>query len=77
MLNVVIMHVHVIHINGFVHDYSNSIANALEFMQSCTKPFIYQPTYHSIYLNSYEAKSMMQLLHSVVLMFLLISGIPF
>ena len=30
---------HVItHIDGFVQDCSNSIANALELLQSCTKP---------------------------------------
>ena len=29
------------HINGLVQDCSNSIANTLEFMQSCTKPVIY------------------------------------
>ena len=30
-----------IHIDGFVHDCSNSIANALEILQSCTKPSIW------------------------------------
>ena len=29
------------HIDGIVQDCSNSIANALELMQSCTKPLIY------------------------------------
>ena len=29
------------HINGLVQDCSNSIANALELLQSCTKPSIY------------------------------------
>ena len=28
-------------IDGLVQDCSNSIANALEFLQSCTKPSIY------------------------------------
>ena len=27
-----------LHIDGLVQDYSNSIANALELLQSCTKP---------------------------------------
>ena len=31
----------VIHINGLVQDCSNSIANELELLQSCTKPSIY------------------------------------
>ena len=31
----------IIHINGLVQDCSNSIANALELLQSCTKPSIY------------------------------------
>ena len=31
------------HIDGFVQDCSNSIANALELLQSCTKPSIYRP----------------------------------
>ena len=35
-------------INGLVQDYSNSIANALELLQSCTKPVIY----HSIIKNN-------------------------
>ena len=30
-----------IDIDGLVHDCSNSIANALELLQSCTKPPIY------------------------------------
>ena len=30
----------IIQIDGFVHDCSNSIANALELLQSCTKPSI-------------------------------------
>ena len=29
------------HFNGLVQDYSNSIANALVLLQSCTKPFIW------------------------------------
>ena len=29
------------HIDGLVQDCSNSIANALELLQSCTKPSIY------------------------------------
>ena len=29
------------YINGLVQDYSNSIANALELLQSCTEPLIY------------------------------------
>ena len=34
---------HFIHqdIDGLVQDYSNSIANALELLQSCTEPLIY------------------------------------
>ena len=31
-----------LHINGLVQDCSNSIANALELLQSCTKPLIWQ-----------------------------------
>ena len=30
------------YIDGFVHDCSNSIANALELLQSYTKPSVYQ-----------------------------------
>ena len=30
-----------LHINGLVQDCSNSIANALELLQSCTKPLIW------------------------------------
>ena len=30
----------VVYINGLVQDCSNSIANALELLQSCTKPLI-------------------------------------
>ena len=29
------------HFDGLAQDYSNSIANALELLQSCTKPSIY------------------------------------
>ena len=29
------------HVDGFVQDCSNSIANALEILQSCTKPSIW------------------------------------
>ena len=29
-----------VHIDGLVQDYSNSIAKALELLQSCTKPSI-------------------------------------
>ena len=29
------------YIDGLVQDCSNSIANALELLQSCTKPYIY------------------------------------
>ena len=32
------------HIDGLVQDCSNSIANALELLQSCSKPSIYQTT---------------------------------
>ena len=32
-------------INGLVQDGNNSIANALELLQSCTKPLIYIYTY--------------------------------
>ena len=32
---------HKIYINSLVQDCSNSIANALELLQSCTKPSIY------------------------------------
>ena len=30
-----------VYFNGFVQDCSNSIANTLELMQSCTKPLIW------------------------------------
>ena len=30
------------HIDGLVHNYSNYIANALELLQSCTKPLMYK-----------------------------------
>ena len=43
-------HIH-IYIDGSVQDYSNSIANALELLQSCTKPSIY--TYMHIYIHTY------------------------
>ena len=29
------------HINGLVQDFSNSIANAMELLQSCIKPAIF------------------------------------
>ena len=29
------------YIDGLVQDYSNSIANALELLQSCTKPSVF------------------------------------
>ena len=32
------------YIDGLVHDCSNAIANALELLQSCTKPSIYSVT---------------------------------
>ena len=35
-------HVYPIHIDVLVQDCSNSIANALELLQSCTKPSIYK-----------------------------------
>ena len=33
-------YVYIHHIDGLVQDWSNSIANALELLQSCTKPSI-------------------------------------
>ena len=33
-----------LYINGLVQDYSNPIANALELLQSCTKPSVYTTT---------------------------------
>ena len=30
------------YVNGFVQDYSNSIALAMELLQSCTKPSMYK-----------------------------------
>ena len=33
-----------LHIDGLVQDRSNSIANALELLQSCTKPSIWSAT---------------------------------
>ena len=30
-----------VHVHGLVQDCSNSIANALELLQSCTKPLMY------------------------------------
>ena len=44
-------------IDGLVQDCSNSIANALELLQSCTKPSKYTPcisTFHLISLNHQE-----------------------
>ena len=32
--------------DGLVQDYSNSIANALELLQSCAKPMIYTRSLH-------------------------------
>ena len=32
---------YIFHLNGLVQDCSNSIANALELLQSCTKPWIW------------------------------------
>ena len=34
-------HIYEVHIDGLVQDCSNSIANALELLQSCTKPSTY------------------------------------
>ena len=44
------------HINGLVQDCSNSIANALELLQSCTKPSIYR-LYHSPVHTHHPKKS--------------------
>ena len=45
-----------IHVNGLVQDCSNSIANALELLQSCTKPSMWLYTLvHSLVMMSPEA----------------------
>ena len=38
----------IIYIDGLVQDCSNSIANALELLQSCIKPYIYMTVYPSM-----------------------------
>ena len=39
-------------IDYLVQDYSNPIANALELLQSCTKPSIYSEIYvHAFYIH--------------------------
>ena len=39
-----------VHINGLVQDCSNSIANALELLQSCTKLSISQKDYRRLFM---------------------------
>ena len=42
-----IYHTTEVDIDGLMQDCSNSIANALELMQSCTKPLIYSWSIHN------------------------------
>ena len=44
------------HIEGLVQDCSNSIANALELQQSCTKPSIYPVDFFSSFCYYEEMK---------------------
>ena len=41
------------YIDVLMQDCSNPIANALELLQSCTKPYIYQPNIY-IYLGWFD-----------------------
>ena len=41
------------YIDGLVQDCSNSIANALELVQSCTKPSIYNGNFCMVYETIY------------------------
>ena len=45
----------IFHTEGWVQDCSNSIANALELLQSCSKPLIYvmQQSYRPLYIHCY------------------------
>ena len=44
------------HCNGLVQDCSNSIANALELLQSCRKPWIYGLHWSLHYHNQYHVE---------------------
>ena len=54
-----------VHINGLVQDCSNSIANALELLQSCTKPSICSRVkqLNKISITVWQCKCVWQLLH--------------
>ena len=55
-----------IHINGLVQDCSNSIANALELLQSCAKPSIYgTSTWRVNIIRSYRNMLIINTLFSV------------
>ena len=46
VINIVMLHLyyHLSYINVFIQDCNNSIANALELLQSCTKPLMWTVT---------------------------------
>ena len=45
-----------VHVDGLVEDCSISIANALEIMQSCTKPSLY-----TVYNSNYHVSTLIKL----------------
>ena len=50
-----------VHIEGLVQDCSNSIANALESLQSCTKPRLYGALCSHFVISPYVAIPLYQL----------------
>ena len=46
-------HYDAVYINGLVQDYSNSIASALELLQSCTKPSVGITGFKIVSVNQY------------------------
>ena len=51
------------HIDGLVQDCSNSIANAQELLQSCTKPPIYSLFVNGTRINRWIPKSQWEYMH--------------
>ena len=52
------------YIDGLVQDCSNSIANALELLQSCTKPSIYSPNIMDALLQQLQFLYFIRVLYS-------------
>ena len=52
------------HIGGLVQDCSNSIANALELLQPCTEPLIYNAHHNNAHLNDAHRNNALQIMHT-------------